>query len=409
MQSESDLNNPPSESAKLVPGLKGTVRIEDIAFGGDGVGRMEGMAVFVPFTVRGETVEVEIVHVAKRFARARLRNVTVAAAGRVEPPCPWFGRCAGCQYQHMAYAEQVAAKEEQVRSLLARLGGLPSQVVEPMVAAPQPWAYRSRITLHGPGRPAYVGVQHDDRIPVTACPIAAAEINVALGQWAADSGRQLADADLTLALDAAGRVWESIGRDDRWMSCRLGGQEFQVPVVGFFQVNPAVADLLVERVIERVRARVPACFIDAYAGVGVFGLLVAPWVERVWAIESDIKLSRAARRNARKHAAGRMRVMHEAAESALPKLLPDLSGEPVMVLLDPPRKGCNEKVLHALCAHPVDRVLYVSCAPDRLARDARYLCGNGYRLTRATPFDMFPQTAHIEVLAEFVRSGPSHT
>lgn len=377
--------------------------IHDLAFGGRGVGRLDGYTVFVPFTIPGERVRVCLKKVKPRFAEAELLEVLCAADTRVQPPCPWFGRCAGCQYQHMTYAAQLAAKTQQVRALLARIGGVCEPEVSPIVPAPNPWAYRNKISLHGPGAPAYVGWDHNDRVPIDTCAIAEPALNVALAEWRRTHPDGLAaDENVTLRSDADGRVWARTKPGGVLMRQRIAGIEWHTPVDSFFQVHPAMTERLVDHVHTLIKAAECGNLIDAYAGVGLFGLSSAPYVDQVYAIESDPAAVRAAMRHA--EGLNGVEIIHERVESVLAGVLQQLPVSNTLCLIDPPRTGCHPKVLDALGRHKPQALIYISCAPDRLARDIRVLVQHGYILLTVQPFDMFPQTTHIEVVAQLVQA-----
>ncbi len=380
------------------------VQIEDLAFGGAGVGRIAGQAVFVPFTIPGERVDVEISVVKDRFARGHARRVLEASPDRTTPICPHFARCAGCQYQHLNYEAQLRAKEAQVHALLQRIGGVADPPVHAIIPSPQPWQYRSRITLHGPGKPAFVGLAHNDRIELDDCPIAREELIRALQDWnEAHPDGLPAEQDLSIRVDADDTAHCDIGDEKRWLNQSLLMHRFKVPLQSFFQVNQAVAEELAEWLVGRIQLSGCDTLIDAYAGVGVFGLLAAEHVQRIIAIESDQDAVRAGRRNADKLGIQHIDWLAARVEHGLQDVLAKVEGRDTMCLLDPPRNGCQPEVLKQLIANPVHSILYVSCSPDRLARDIKRLHAAGYRLAEVQPFDMFPQTAHIEAVAVLTR------
>lgn len=379
-----------------------TLTIDDVAYGGDGVGRIDGVAVFVPFTLEGEEVRIEITHTKPTYARARVRDVVRTAADRVTPPCRWYGLCAGCQYQHMNYNRQLRTKEKQVRALIERIGKIQEAPVESIVPAPHPWNYRTKITLHGPGKPAYVGIDHTQRVPIDRCPIAQETLNAGLADWnqrhpAGVAGKE----DLTLRVDKDGRVWNAVGRSGQRISQQVLNQSFTLPLTSFFQINPDVADRLATAVCKEVRDSGCRYVVDAYAGVGVFGLLAAKHVEQVYAIESDAAAVRSAKKNAGASSTPNFQVIKDRVERGMKTVLQEVKGPDTICIIDPPRKGCPPEVIQALGEARVKTVLYISCSPDRLARDGARWKEVGYHLKRVQAFDMFPQTAHIEALAVF--------
>ncbi len=383
---------------QIEPGAICTVSVEDVAFGGDGVARIEGLAVFIPFALEGETVSIEITEVKNRYARARLRSVLQPSPARTAPVCDIYGVCGGCQYQHIDYKRQLVIKQQQVEALLARIGNWPDAPVRPIIPS-APWHYRNRITLQGPGAPSYVGVAHDERIPVANCPIAHQALNEALQTWRGAHQEGLRAAErLVLRLNNDGQAVVVSQGATRLSPQSVLGVSFEVPAQSFFQVNAGVADRLVREVLDAIRASGARVLVDGYAGAGVFGVLAAPELDAVWCIERDAAAVRAGRRNARQAGATRLRYVTGRVEDHLASVLQRLKASYTAVLLDPPRAGCPPAVWNALLRLRPRTVLYVSCAPDRLARDVRRLRDHGYRGVYIQPFDMFPQTAHIEVL-----------
>ena len=156
----------------LEPGQRHELDITTVAFGGDGIGRIENFVVFVPFVIAGERVEVEIVEVRKRFATADLVRVISPSPHRVGPHCAYYANCAGCQYQHIEYTHQLAMKQGQIRDLFQRIGKIPEPPIEPVVASPRPYHYRNKIVVHGPGKPGFWTMRGRSIVQIEQCPIA---------------------------------------------------------------------------------------------------------------------------------------------------------------------------------------------------------------------------------------------
>ncbi len=369
----------------LRTGQRCVVRIEDIAFGGEGVGRVDGFVVFVPFVLVGETVELELTEVKKNFARGRLVRVVEASPERVAPRCRYFGDCGGCQYQHVAYAAQLRIKHQQVASLFQRLGGFDPAVVAPVVPCPQPYGYRNRIMVRSQWdkfrQALNLGfVRHDNRlvVDVEECPIAEPALNAQLRQVRAQPPPK---GGLKVVLRAAPEGWE-------------------VPPDSFFQNNFFLLPRLVEVTREFLRRAGTRHLVDAYCGVGFFALELADAVERYVGIEYDQRAITAARHNA----AARGRVNGEFIAGRTEDWLSG-AGETVAagttVLVDPPRKGCSPRVLELLRQMRPAQVILVSCHPATLARDLNALGREGvFDLVSVVPLDMFPQTQHIECVAD---------
>jgi len=393
------------------------VNITSLAFGGDGVARTDdGCVVFVPFTAPGDEVEIAITEQKKSFARGQLVRVITPGPGRTTPVCRHFGRCGGCAYQHLTYEAEFAAKQSQLRESLERLGGfrdLPPQI--PATPAPEMYGYRNKLQL-APGKPeltdngyhltyGYIQTDNETFFTVKECPLVKPEINRCLPKaihspWGRQNAKKKpAPDDLTIRADAAGNCHFFFGRAPMnypWLHESLLGQDVQVPLGSFWQINPPVAEKLLAQV--NVWASESRCttLIDAYCGAGAFSLsLTAPFSERIL-IESDRQASAAANLNHQNRGLGCF-VVSGLAEKALPKQLAKTIPDKTLVILDPPRGGCLPPVLNALVQKRPAGLIYVSCNPTTLARDLRQLCKDGtYAIAEIAMFDMFPRTAHFE-------------
>ncbi|MBM4143250.1 MAG: class I SAM-dependent RNA methyltransferase [Lentisphaerae bacterium] len=373
--------------------------IDDVGFGGAGVGRVDGMAVFVPFTIDGERVRARVVKTARRYAAAEPVAVEVASPMRVTPPCPAFGRCGGCQLQHIAYPRQLALKKRALGEIMRRIGGVADAPAADLPPAPRPYGYRNRITLHGRGPYGFVGTDNRSIVPVTRCEIAAEGINRRLA--APGAGAAETRGDLVLRCDGHGNVW-SYGTRDRARAVieeRVLDKRLRVPLNAFFQVNVPVAEQIAAALDAALAASECSVLADAYCGAGLFTLLLAGRVERAIGIERSPEAVRAAQANARALKLPHCRFRAAPAEQALGPALAPLPMERTCLLLDPPRAGCGDKVLAAIASSRPRMLIYLSCNPPVLARDARRLTETGYRLRNLLPFDMFPQTAHFEAVA----------
>ena len=374
----------------LVGGSKLAVTIRDLAFGGEGVARVNDFVVFVPFVLAGEEVEVEVSEVKKRFARARLLKVLKAAPERATPRCRYFGQCGGCQYQHVQYAGQLRIKRKQIIDLLERIGGFPGEVVDEILPSPQPYAYRNRIMVRSQWDKFKKGLnlgflRYDNRmvVDIEECPIAEPALNEQLSQLRADPPPK---GGLKVVLRVAPDDWE-------------------VPHDSFFQNNFFLLPNLVETVRDRIRSGGRRCLVDAYCGVGFFAIELAELVESFAGIEIDPLAVRAARRNAERRGRANGEFLAGDVAELLPGLLDRFRSEATVIVLDPPRAGCPPACLQRLRQARPGQVVYVSCYPASLARDLNTLCaGEVYELVKVVPLDMFPQTQHIECVAD-LRAG----
>jgi len=370
-----------------------TLTISDIAFGGEGVARIEDFVIFVPFVQIGEVVEAEITETKKRFGRARLIRVNKPSPDRVAPKCRYFGDCGGCQYQHIAYSSQLDLKHKQICDLFQRIGGLGSCIVAPIIPCPQPYGYRNRIMIRSQWDKFKQGlnigfIRADNRlvVDVEECSIAEPALNEQIKhvrQHPAPKG------GLKVVLRIAPENWD-------------------VPRDSFFQNNFFLLPKLVEVVRERVRDASTKHLVDVYCGVGFFGIELASQVESFVGVELDRLAIQAARKNLSARGLTNGEFIDGAAEEILPSLLQRFTPQATTVLLDPPRKGCPRHTLELLKQIRPAQVIYVSCHPATMARDLNILCSDGvFTLAQVTPLDMFPQTQHIETIADLRYS--SHT
>ncbi|MCS6772715.1 MAG: class I SAM-dependent RNA methyltransferase [Anaerolineae bacterium] len=371
--------------------------LDRIAPTGEAVGRAEsGLVVFVPFGLPGEEVEVRLVHRRRHFARARLLRVLRPSPDRVVPLCPHFANCGGCDWQHIAYDAQVRFKTEIVREQFARMGGIRDAPVRPCLPSPQPYGYRNRIQLvsAGEGRLGYRARHSHQVVPIAACPIAAPEINAWLRTHPPGDTSELVD--LRLFNEGVQCAQPGMGGH-----CSVGAWTYFVPGEAFFQVNAAVASTLIREVLRALALTGQEHVLDLYCGVGLFTRPIAERARLTWGVESNPRAASAARQNLRGLTAN---VIAADVEAALQRAtLRSIRWD--AVVLDPPRAGMTREALQHLIALSCSRIVYVSCDPATLARDARSLLQAGYQLVEVQPLDMFPQTRHVESVALFRLAG----
>ncbi len=387
----------------LQPGQRLELDITDIAFGGDGIGRTDGFVVFVPFVVAGERVEVEIVEVKKRYAQADLVRVVKPSPHRVEPRCPYYAHCAGCQYQHINYAHQLELKRKQIRDIFQRIGGMKEPSIEPVVASPRQYHYRNKIVVHGPGKPGFWTMRGRSVIAVGQCPIAREEINTTLTDV---SQQELANVHLTIRCDSAGQARTFVEPSaEKQITETILGNQFVAPEGSFFQVNQGVIELALQHARAIFQASGCRTVVDAYCGVGLFALVLADLAKHVYGIEVDAAAIQTANANAERFGFTNCDFYPGKTERLLFYTLRQCRLDETCLILDPPRSGCGKPVLKTLREMKPRKLIYVSCAPPMLARDIKELTKHGYRLERITPFDMFPQTAHCEAVAELATAA----
>jgi len=391
-----------------------TLTIHDIAFGGEGVGRMNDFVVFVPFVVTGEVVQVEVTEVKKSFARARLLRVVKPSPERSTPGCRYFGACGGCQYQHISYEAQLRLKHKQVADLFQRIGGFAEGVIAPLVPCPQPYGYRNRVMIRSQwNKPAQ-------------------KLNIGFVRW--DCGLVEDIEECKIAEPALNEQIREVRahpppKGGIKVVLRVQPEGWDVPPDSFFQNNFFLLPKLVEvvraclrsaraqalgdaegrRGKEPAEAQRPAAWylVDLYGGVGFFSIELADLVKSFTGVEYDLLAIKAARRNAAAHECTNGEFIAGTVEEILPDLMKRYPSVNTTMLLDPPRKGCLPQTLRLLREACPAQLIYVSCHPATMARDLNALCANGvFDLVRVTPLDMFPHTQHVECVADLRTGNP---
>jgi 23S rRNA (uracil1939-C5)-methyltransferase/tRNA (uracil-5-)-methyltransferase len=384
------------------------VRIENLTNEGSGVARVEGWVVFVPFALPGERVRCRIYRNHKNYSNADLLEVIDPSPDRVTPVCELFGTCGGCQYQHLAYEKQLEWKRRQVEELLQHMARL-QHPVQPVISSPQRYGYRSKITphFHRPkggevGEIGFLraGTRHA-MVDVKACPIAMPVLNEALARAreAARAGSYKNGATLLLRAGANG----VLTRPDAITVEQVGTMRFEFLAGDFFQNNPFILADFVAHAVDQAAASGARFLVDAYCGSGLFGICAAPRFEEVIGVEiSETAVARAAH-NAALNQLTNCRFL-AADASAIFSQVPH-PGADTVVLIDPPRAGCSEAFLHQLFQFSPRRVVYVSCNPATQMRDLVLFTQAGYQLSTVQPFDLFPQTRHLECVMTLDRSA----
>lgn len=379
-----------TDALELRVGTRFQAEIQDVAFGGDGVARVGEFVCFIPFVETGELVEAEVTELKKRFARGRLVKVIHPSPNRVEAPCPYFGVCGGCQYQHIRYERQLEHKHKQISELFSRIGGFQNAPIDPVVPCPQPYGYRNRIMIRSQWNKfkqglniGYVKVDSGLVVDIEECKIAEPALNEQIRRVRAHPPPK---GGLKVVLRIPPEGWE-------------------VPRDSFFQNNFFLLPTMVDVVRRMVAESGGEHFVDVYCGVGFFALELAPHVKSFIGVEYDELAIRAARKNAINRKAFNGEFLAGAAEDLLTGVLNDFTPGKTSLLLDPPRKGCPPEALELLRQVRPAQLIYVSCHPATMARDLNILCRDSvYTLAKVVPLDMFPQTQHVECIAD-LRAG----
>jgi 23S rRNA (uracil1939-C5)-methyltransferase len=402
------------------------LRIEKLVYGGDGIARHDGKVVFVPRTAPGDLVRVRIVEERKTHARGELVTLLAPGPARVEPECPLFGRCGGCQWLHIDYPAQVEFKrsilEDTVRHRLPETRGL--QIT--MKPSPRRLAYRSRVRLHAEGtgesrRAGFFTARSRRLVDVPSCPLLQPSLNRAVAALRAEAPRDgglpreydLACAEesgsWTIAERRAGDHADSPPdssefRPEELLVRNVRGIKYTVTAGSFFQANDSLIEDLVVRVSELAESPRNDSALDLFSGVGLFTLPLARRYARVAAVEGSPAGAALCALNASDAGAFNVQVAHsdvlgwmrQAASRARPAV--DL------VQLDPPRTGAGLEVMDAIVQWAPDTVIYVSCDPQTLCRDLVGL-RESYEVDHVEGFDLFPQTFHFETAVRLRRKA----
>ena len=376
---------------------------------GEAMASHQGEDIFVFGGIPGETVVAEVLRIRRKYVAARVVEVLQASDQRVEPRCPYYGECTGCQWQHLDYPAQLAAKYERVTDALSRVGGFPlGEQVLPVLASPSQYGYRNhaRFTIGKPGELGFVNRETRQFVRIDHCLLMHGGINHLLSQLQDKCGETT-----QLSIRAGSETGDylvqptlknpevPIATGQKHYLDSVQGHSFRVASPSFFQVNIAQAAQLAQTVRQTLALREDETLVDAYAGVGTFAALLSPYVRRVIAIEE----SSAAVADARENCQGLENV--EFVLGKTEEVMGNLDPPPDVVVLDPPRAGCRPQALESLIELGPRKIAYVSCDPETLARDLKVLCDGPYRLEQVQPVDMFPQTHHVECVASLSHTG----
>lgn len=386
--------------------------IADVPYGGRGIGRLDGKACFVPGVLPGETVRIRITRDRGDFLEALPVEILTPSPHRTPPACPLAAHCPGCCYQHTAYDEEIRIKNAQLRSLLVRHAVAGEDVLLPPVAAPSALGYRNKMALHAQvdgkeRRLGYFMADNTTVLDVPACPLAVAPLNTLLEECRHDpSFFHTLKEGMTVTFRWTARdgaVWwrNRAAENDVWLveSSVIG--PLSVPRNSFYQMNPVMADRLVEAVLARLKESPDRTVVDLYCGVGVFALAAATLaIPQVIGVDLDGPGIKAAEFNARK--LGLTQTRWRAATAHEGTLGVELeSPDQTTLIVDPPRAGLGRKLVREILKHRPRRILYISCAPDTMVRDAAWLKEGGCAIRSSQLLDLFPRTAHFESLTEF--------
>jgi len=435
------------------------IDIDGLGKNGEGIGRLDGFAFFVEGAIPGDRVEMHILKIKNAYGYGKLVRVITPSANRAEPPCPVFARCGGCTLQHMTYAAQLDIKTKQVVDALARIGGMGDVPVEGTLGMEVPYAYRNKAqfpirAVDGKPRAGFFAARSHALVPVedcctqhpanqailqtvlvfmeehgitcydekthkglvrhvlTRCGYHTKEIMVCLVL----NGKKLPYSEVLAerlaALDGVVSVVANINTARTNVilggECRtiwgkphiidtIGGLRFEISPLSFFQVNPLQTQALYNTALALADVKAADVVADVYCGIGTLSLFFAQKAKVVYGIEVVPQAIEDARRNAEANGVTNATFIADRAENAMPALVAEGIRADVVVI-DPPRKGCEAAVLDAIGEMAPRKVVYVSCDPATMARDVRVLGNKGYAVCAVQPVDMFPQTGHVETV-----------
>ena len=433
------------------------MNIDSLGSNGEGVGRIQGFAVFVEGALPKERVLVKIVKVAKNYAFGKLLHIIQKSVQRVEPKCPYFNVCGGCQLQHLSYESQLEYKAQQVKDALERIGHLENVEVLPTIGMDEPWKYRNKaqfpagMVKNKPVLGFYMARSHN-LVEINDCPIQhdinekvttlvrkfIQTYNIPVYQEETHKGiirhvvtrvgfhsNQLMVIIVTNGELPRKKEFVSILREglpavtsivQNYQTARtnavlgrknitlwgsdyimdaIGDLKFKISPLSFYQVNPVQTEKLYAKALEYADLTGKETVIDAYCGVGTISLFLAGKAAKVYGVEVLPEATEDAKENARINGIENAEFLVGESETVIPRLA-KLGVKADVVVVDPPRKGCDEKLLKTIVEIAPDRMVYVSCNPATLARDLKYMVGCGYRVEKVQPVDMFPQGYHVE-------------
>lgn len=418
--------------------------------GGSGLGRWKGRVVFVSGVCAGEEVRARILSVKKGYAQADLETVIQPSPDRIAPPCPVFGKCGGCQWQQIAYPAQLQAKVEILREDLRRIGKSADPDLRPPLAAPNPFEYRTRIQLKldlSKKKPAigYYAARSHRLVPIERCPIAAPPLNRALEVMIpilsdpADRLPTMADLHLHLApaggelqaryfaedepLERVERMFTRVeaalpnlvsqvfysrtghrwirGRD--YLIDRYKDISFRISDRSFSQVHWEQTPGLIGTVLAFSSLTGNESVLELFCGIGTFGIFLARAGASLIGYDENLIAVEDANYNARQIGLSNAMFTAKPVEQAVTDFVEQAKTFDCVVL-DPPREGMDRNTLHSLVRLKSPRIVYVSCDPATLSRDIKILSDGGYRAGRIQPIDIFPQTCHLETVAELIKT-----
>ncbi len=444
-----------------------TVEAVDLSVNGEGIGRYLGYTLFVPGMLPGEEAHVKVLKTGKSFGFGKVEKLVKASPERVEPLCPVFGKCGGCSLQHLSYEGQLSYKRSKVQAAMERIGGFEGLDVLPAIGASDPWHYRNKVQYpvreeHGELKIGYYAKNSHRIVETPVCYIQSRDNETIVGvvrRWMERHGiagynellhkgvvRHLLirrsglhrSYHVTLVcrkekvpfIDELIHAFEHLDSVKVTGLCvnvnkektnvilgektvcvwgepdfedAIGDVKFRISPQSFYQVNPEQTLKLYEKAVEYAALGSDDTVVEAYCGIGTITLFLAQKAKSVVGVEIVEKAVEDARKNAELNGMENVAFYAGEAETVIPELYESEGLKADVVVVDPPRKGCEEALLDTIVAMAPKRLVYVSCDPATLARDCKYLAEIGFSVVEVQPVDMFPMTGHVETVVRLVR------
>ena len=455
------------EEMKKIPvslGESYEIMIDNISHQGEGIGRVENFAIFVPDVIKGEKIRTKIVEIQKNFARGELEEIVLSSSAREKPPCLVFNLCGGCHLQHINYKKQLEMKKEIVKNALSRIGNQNIDV-RSTIGMEIPWRYRNKGHFHlaWENKSIKLGFYQSkshNLVPASKCLLFSQQINdlikyleeeltcqkITLYDHKTDKGsfrgiilreskysgeimiifitreekwnlnENFLD-NLVIAFPQIVSLCQNINKNSKmalfgkefkilkgkkFIENHIGSFKFKISPSSFFQVNVSQTEVLYKKILEYANLHGKETVIDSYSGTGTISIYLAEKAKKVYGLELQKEAVKDAWANGELNDLSNLKFFSGKAEKWLYKWIQ--SGEKVeIVVIDPPRRGCSREVLKNIIKIKPEQILYVSCDMPTLARDIKYITEKGYNLKEAQPIDMFPHTSHIECLVHLTR------
>jgi 23S rRNA (uracil1939-C5)-methyltransferase len=451
--------NPPVKKNEIVE-----MEFIDMTHEGDGVGKVNGYPLFVPYGLPGERAKVKVLKVKKNFGYGKLIEITKQSTERIEPPCDVFYQCGGCQLQHMSYEMQLKVKQKQVQDALRKIGHIEDIPIHPTIGMEDPWRYRNKVQIPVRGKDGrletgFFRKRSHDIIDMDTCPITHEQNDrmvEAVRRIAEDAGITPYDEEnhrgtlrhimvrngqatdeimivlvtRTEQLNNVEKIVKEITKSypniksiiqninskrtnvilgdktkvlwgEEYIYDTIGDIKFAISAKSFYQINPVQTKKLYDKALEYANLTGQETVIDAYCGIGTISLFLAKHAKKVFGVEIVPEAIDDAKNNAKLNGIDNAEFFVGAAEKVM-SWWKAQGLKPDVVVVDPPRKGCDEELLQAIIEMKPKKVVYVSCNPSTLARDLRILEDGGFKTVEVQPVDMFPQTSHVECVSQIV-------